>query len=194
MNINKKVIALIVGGLIVIAAIVYFVFFYNFNKGSEANPAANTPTPTKPTQSVTESPVPATIAPVTPAERAQQDASRLSLSFAERYGSSSNQSDFSNLSDLEVFMTDAMIERTRDFVAAEQAKATDMKAYSGIITKAVVADIKNFDDTAGTASALVKTKRQEQAGTSPRTYDQTLSLTLKKVGNQWKVDSAEWLK
>lgn len=193
MNINKKALALIAGGLVVIAAIIYFVFVRDYTK--TAPPATETATQPEVVAPVTvESLSPVSgVAPATKEELASQSAQRLALSFASRYGSSSNQSGFANLSDLEVFMTDAMIARTRAFVATELAKPTDNTKYSGVTTTSVTADLT--DSTPDAAQALVKTKRQETAvDGSVKNYDQSLRLTLKKVNDEWKVDSAEWLK
>lgn len=195
MNINKKALAVIVAGLLVIAAIIYLVFFYNYNKTAAPAPVDTAPpAEVKPISVESVSPV-STGTPASKAELATQSAQRLALSFAARYGSSSNQSGFSNLSDLEVFMTDAMIARTRAYVAAELVKPSDSSKYSGVTTTAVAADFKSLDDAAGTAQVTVKTKRQETAadGTT-KNYDQSLALSLKKVAGEWKVDSAEWLK
>ncbi len=195
MLINKKALGVVIAGLAVIAAIIYFVFIYNYNKTTVPPSTDTAPAEvTEPISVESVSPV-STGTPATKEELAVQSAQRLALSFAARYGSSSNQSAFSNLSDLEVFMTDALIERTRQYVAAEIAKPSDTSKYSGVTTTAVAAEFKTLDDAAGTAQATVKTKRQETAADgSLKNYDQSLALALKKVNGEWKVDSAEWLK
>jgi hypothetical protein len=58
-----------------------------------------------------------------------------------------------------------------------------------------VVEFTTFNETAGTAELVVKTKRQGTAQDGKvSTFDQNLSLTLKKVGSEWKVDTADWKK
>ncbi len=193
MNINKKALALIIGGLAVIAFIIYFVFIYDYNKTPAPADSQTAQPQTTVEPIVTESPKPASsVTPATKAELGREDVRRLAISFTERYGSSSNQSEFNNLSDLEVFMTPAMIERTRAYVSGELAKPADLRTYTGITTHGVVADVALTDGTE-TALAAVKTKRQETtADGKSKGYEQTLTLGLKKIDGSWKVDSAVW--
>ncbi len=187
--INKKVLALVLGGLILIALIIYFIFIHDFNKdktpgGDSGQPSTETPAPT------VEAPLP-TAPPRTEEEQTRDQVIQLSMSFAERYGSSSNQSDFSNLRDLEVFMTEAMQTRTKQYIATEQNKNVSTNEYQGVTTKAVVGTVMSI--TADTAEVLVKTKRQEiKAQGETKDYNQNLKLTLKKVGETWQVDSVAW--
>lgn len=189
---NKKALALIIGGLLILAAIIYFIFIYDYSPETE--------TPLTPGQSQTAEPVISKSEPqaqsggtVSAAEQSRDQAEKLAIYFAERYGSSSNQSDFSNLTDLEVFMTDALKAKTRAYIAAERVKTPAESEYSGIITKAAVAEFITFSETAGTAEGTVKTKRQEtKANGEIVSYDQALSIGLKKVDGEWKVDRADW--
>jgi hypothetical protein len=185
---NKKLIALIVSGLLVIALIIYFIFIYDFNKST--NPDDQ---PQKPVEAIAVvKDDPKIITPArTAEEQARDQATQLALSFTERYGSSSTQSDFSNLSDLEVFMTEEMQLRTQQFVKTEQAKSSTNLDYSGVTTKAIVAKFNSFEAT--TASAVVSTKRQEEDTNGDiNSYNQNLLLTMKKIDGEWKVDSAVW--
>ncbi len=190
---NKKLIALIVGGLIVLAAIIYFIFIYDYNSGNQ--PADNNTA----NQSNQPAPVVSTSTPeVVPGrersaeEKNRDDISQLSISFAERFGSSSSQADFSNLEDLELFMTPAMQARTESYIAAERKKPV-VAGYQGTITKAIIADTTAVSDSS--ATVVVKTKRQEtKEDAEPTTYSQNLNLSLQKINGEWKVDSAEWMK
>lgn len=186
---NKKVLALLLAGLIIIALIIYFIFIHDFNKqDTTGGTDQGTNTPAEVVS--TETPPPA--APVrTTEDQSRDQVNQLGMSFAERYGSSSNQADFSNLRDLELFMTPEMITRTRQYIATEQGKNPSMTEYTGVTTKAVVVNITSFSETA--AEVTVKTKRQEQnaAGTT-KDYNQNLKLTMKKLDNTWKVDTAAW--
>lgn len=190
---NKKALALIAGGLVLLALIIYFVFFYNFNKKTE-----NTNEPTG--QNTTAEPVvskpttPATNAtPRSAEEQSRDSANQLAIYFGERYGTSSTQADFSNLTELEIFMTDAMRDRTRAFVAAERKKVNGAPEYQSVVTQAILVNFVTFSDSSGTAEGTVKTKRQEtDAAGKVNSKDQDLSVVLKKVGGEWKVDQATW--
>ncbi len=192
---NKKVIILILGGLILIAAIIYFIFIFDYNKSVGPNGEnPQTPAAVDPTPAVTESPIPSTpTSAVSPEERSRDQVSRLALSFAERFGTSSSQSDFSNLEDLKTFMTEAFKVRIDAYISAEQAKAQPTAEYNGIVTKAVMADVRSYDEASGTSDVIVRTRRQEQKDAAVD-YDQSLKLSLKRSGTEWLVDSAEWLK
>lgn len=189
---NKKALALIIGGLVVLAAIIYFVFFFDF---SGSNKAVVTPPQSQSAEPVVSKsePTKASGETATAPEQSRDAAEKMAIYFADRFGSSSNQADFSNLTDLEVFMTDAMIARTRDFVAKERAKTPATSQYEGITTKAVIVEFTTYNEATGSADGIVKTKRQKTVSNGEKTsYDQQLSISLKKVKDVWKVDRADW--
>lgn len=191
---NKKALALIAAGLIILIAIVYFIFIYDF--GASKNQVTNT-TPTQQTGSA--EPVITKSSPTTkPTEtrsavdQSRDNATQLAISFAERYGTSSSQADFSNLIDAEVFMTTAFKDKTNKFIGIERNK-TATNSYQSIVTKAMIVDFSTFNETAGTAEGLVKTKRQNtDVDGKVTTVDQALAISLKKVGTDWKVEKADW--
>ncbi len=85
---NKKALALIAGGLVLLVLIIYFIFFYNFNK-----PAENTNETTG--QNTTAEPVISKTNPSTPsakprsAEEQRRDRdNQLAIYFSESYGTS----------------------------------------------------------------------------------------------------------
>jgi len=192
---NKKAIALIIAGLVIIVAIIYFIFIYDFS-GQSNQPATNTTStqqvnPAEPVVSKS-SPVTKATETRTEADQSRDNATQLAIFFTERYGTSSSQADFSNLTDSEVFMTDALKEKTNKFIATERNKAV-AGTYKSIITKAAVVEFSTFNETAGTADGIVKTKRRQTDTEGKITsYDQILSISLKKVGTEWKVDKADW--
>ncbi len=192
---NRKAIALLVGGLLVLAAIIYFIFFYEFGQ-PEQDPSSqtNTQVEAEPVISTTAPDAGPAVAVRTEAEKSRDAANQLAIFFTERYGTSSTQADFSNLVDSELFMTDAFKAVTEKYIAAERTKAL-AQAYSGITTKAIIAEFKTISEIAGTAEVTVRTKRQEvNDKKEANAYSQDLNLTLKKVGGDWKVDSAVWIK
>jgi hypothetical protein len=190
---NKKALAIIIGGLIVIAAIIYFIFIYNFN-----GPSTNTTTTeqTKPAEQVVSKSTPTekTAVALSAEEASQAAAQQLALSFTERYGTSSNQADFSNLIDAEIFMTTAFKSKTNAYIAAERVKA-NTGVYQSIVTNAALVNFKKFDDKAGIAEGLVSTRRRQTATDGKvDSFNQDLLISLKKVANNWLVDSADWQK
>jgi len=188
MNTKKKLIAIIVAGLLVIALIIYFIFIYDFNKTPDEGDGQQTPNQGN---VVSREVPPPPISEASPEAQARSQVTQLAMSFSERYGSSSNQAEFSNLTDLEIFMTPAMQEGTRQFVASEQAEGEIPTDYQGITTKSVVATITAI--TVDSAEVTVKTKRlEEKSNGEKNNYNQDLKLTMKKSGDTWLVDSAAW--
>ncbi len=124
----------------------------------------------------------------------EDDLKRLAASFAERFGSFSNQSNFRNIIDLRLFMSKEMLVWANEYVN-EKRLTTPSDIYYGISTKAVFTKMKNFDDSLGRALVLVKTRRREAVGTTDNTskiFDQDILIEFVKEGGQWKVRSARW--
>ena len=122
------------------------------------------------------------------------DLSRMAGSFAERFGSYSNQSNFSNIVDLKIFMSRRMKTWVDSFVT-EQQKTVQSDIYYGIITQAVGDEVLDIDDHAGQASIMVKTRRREATGSInnvSRVFDQAIIISFIKESGAWKVDSANW--
>lgn len=112
-------------------------------------------------------------------------------SFAERYGSYSNQSNYENLKDLYTFMTVRLRNETEAYVARESAN-TNTSSYFGVSTRAISA--KALEQTDSTAKFRLTTQRAEsQSGKpAPRIYYQDIELSFLSVAGEWKVDRAEW--
>ncbi len=114
---------------------------------------------------------------------------QLAMSFAERYGSYSNQADSKNILDLEPQMTQKMI----DYVETYLIKGVATTTYQGYDTKAILANVLKLDQSTGDAQIEVKTQRRyyNVSKTSEAVY-QNLLLQFKKDGSDWKVDYAKW--
>ncbi len=132
--------------------------------------------------------------PVRPTQQVELE--RLASSFAERYGSYSNQSNYSNLESLYFFMTDALKSETERFVATERAKRRDTSVYYGLTTRAVSVTTQVFAEKASYASFLVATVRRESIGSTSntRTYSQNALIEFRNIGGSWKVSKAAWQK
>jgi len=118
----------------------------------------------------------------------------IALTFAERFGSYSNQGNFSNLDDLIDLMTVRMKAWSDNYIATNKLLPGDDPDYYGVTTKALSVQILNFDKSLGRSEVTVSTQRQEARGNTinPRIFYQDLNLDLVDSGDGWKVDRAEW--
>lgn len=117
---------------------------------------------------------------------------KISSAFAERFGSYSNQSNFQNIRDLQIFMTDSMKRWSENYINSFTAR--DNSIYYGVTTKALNAQLIKYSEDKE-AEILVKTQRRESVGnTANSTISyQDISIKLKKErGDIWKVDGAFW--
>lgn len=200
---NRKYLGIIIiaAGLLLLAGIVYIIFFHKF-----APPAAETPpiseekataAPAKPQPTATVPPTPVvSIEPTAPAkkEMTTEDLGRLAALFAERFGSFSNHSNYGNIDDLRIFMSDKMKVWADNYITEAIARGGETNIYYGITTKAIIETVKQFDETGGRAEVLVKTRRREAAGaTSNASYfEQDILISFVKERGAWKVNSAYW--
>lgn len=120
----------------------------------------------------------------------EQVVTNLALTFAERYGTVSNQNPNQNLIDASSLMTAPY----RRLTLAGIRPATVAKTYEGTTTHAVAV---RFDKlTPGLrGTVIVTTSRQDFRGgrTDLAPYRQDLSLSVQAEDATWHVDSAVWL-
>jgi hypothetical protein len=122
----------------------------------------------------------------------KDDLSQLSASFAERFGSWSNQSNYSNISDLKMFMTTRMQAWANTYIAEQISKNNNASQYYGISTWAASEEVKDLNESDGTATIIVKTFRQETANSDKPAYEQNVQIKLVRENDVWKGDSAYW--
>src|SRR3989338_1989723 len=117
----------------------------------------------------------------------------IAMTFAERFGSYSNESNFSNLDDLKSLMTIRMKAWAESY-KAEKSNDSTASDFSGVTTQALSGEIQDLDESIGRAEILVNTQRRQAQGNpiNPEVYYQKLKLRLVKSCEGWKVDSAEW--
>lgn len=121
------------------------------------------------------------------------DAAKLSALFAERLGSFSNQSDYSNVTDLKILMTANMKDWADKYVADLRAQKYSGQYY-GIITKALTTKILSPEKD-GKIKIEIATERQESnVDVLSPSYLQKMTLELIKANGEWLVDSAYWEK
>ncbi|MFA6171169.1 MAG: hypothetical protein WCW77_05410 [Patescibacteria group bacterium] len=186
--------------LLLLAGIVYVFFFYNFKapapeeSDSTITDQSQEPAIVNTNTAVNTGKTNQTAPRVRKEEMNQEDLKRMAGSFAERFGSYSNQSDYSNIGDLMVFMTSRMEEWAGQYMNEAAKKGGNLNIYYGISTKAVTEEVKSFDKEAGLAVILVGTQRREATGmmTNASSFYQNIEISFKKEGSAWKIDSAIW--
>ncbi|NCO80143.1 hypothetical protein GW884_02530, partial [Candidatus Falkowbacteria bacterium] len=94
---------IIILGLVIIAGIIYVIFFLKFSPASQTaleeqavTPVALTQTP-EPIATTTAEQTTVRISPIKKTEVDQEDLVRIATAFSERFGSFSNQSDYGNV-------------------------------------------------------------------------------------------------
>jgi len=204
---EKKLIGIIIIllSLILIGVIIYFLFFSNiFGGGNEIGNDA--PKQEVPVIDTTVKEKPLEITPVIkenkqitinvePKSVNKEMLAQIASSFAERFGSYSNQSNYSNVNDLRIFMSQSMENWADSYIKENRAKAQANDIYYGITTKSVSSEVKDFDDALGKSTILIKTRRREALGTTnnvSKTYNQDILITFVKEKGAWKVNSAYW--
>jgi len=205
MNNNKKLgIFIIVTGLLIIIAIIYFFFVRNKETVIETVPPDNTSTVQLPVINETSSSTPGDrprnyqqydISKEAEHKTNSDDMAKLATAFAERLGSYSNQSNYSNFEDLNIFMTQSMRDWASSYVEKMRAENPYSGSYYGVTTKAVSTEVVNFNDAQGVAEVIVGTQRKETSiNGGENNYQQDLRLNFVKESGEWLVDGAYWLK
>ncbi len=123
----------------------------------------------------------------------EEQLKRTSSLFIERFGSYSNQSNFSNVSDLKIYMSANMKKWADDFVEKNNIDR-DVSVYYGITTKSISQKIEFINEEDGEAKILVNTLRRESGGnlSEDNSFYQEVSVRFVLEKNFWKVDSANW--
>lgn len=200
-------ILIIIIGLILIALIIYFGFLRKSPSTGPEGAATTTPTVTS------QLPTGPEVSTTTPSDKPRnyqkydisQEASRptgaadlakRAMLYSERLGSYSSQSDYSNFTDLKIYMTDSLRVWSDKYVA-ELKSQVKSSAYYGIETKALTTELKSFDDKAGTADIVITTERRESTekigGGEP--FIQKIDLSfVKTASGDWLMDKAYWEK
>lgn len=187
---NIIIITVVAITLVLIIALVWWLFFLKKPQPSPTNPSAIEVPVTLPQASsgLTNE----NQSPVSEPEL-ESSLKAIASTFAERFGSYSNQSNFSNLAALRDLMTVRMKAWADSYQASQLA--ADNAVYYGVTTQALSAQITAFEESLGQAEIVVTTRKEEAKGSTinPRVSYQDLKLQLVKTGEGWKVDSAEWL-
>ena len=118
----------------------------------------------------------------------------IARSFAERFGTYSNQNNFENIEHLIPYMTERMKQWATNYLEEKRANPVYAGIYHGITTKSLSIDTVSYDTNAGTAEFMIKTQRRESTGStsnSQLTY-QDIQIKFRRDQGIWKVDEAWW--
>lgn len=210
MNSNRKTvgITIVILGLLIIALVIYL-FIINKPQTQEPEVVNNTPDGTGQLPSANEGE--GGVNESTPGDKPRNyqqydisqeethqtneiDLVKLAQAFAERFGSYSNYSNYSNFSDLKIFMTKSMQAWAQNYVADLKTQSQASDEYFGVSTKAVSSQVVEYTEGSDMAVIMVKTVRSENVSQleDSKNYNQDIEITLKKVNNDWLVDSAYW--
>jgi hypothetical protein len=206
---NKKIfyIIAIILIIILIAAIAYLFYakklsLTNLHPQQLGNLIMNKNQPAKEVKKISfngneQQPIEKKIATATPAEMTKDEVARAATSFAERFGTYSNQANYRNITEAKIFMTARMQTWADSYLTQLRAASSTANIYYGITTRAVAKEIKDFDPAGGSAEILVHTRRQEANGSMNnigKTFSQDITIKLIKSANTWLIDSAVWEK
>ncbi|PIT94285.1 hypothetical protein COT98_04465 [Candidatus Falkowbacteria bacterium CG10_big_fil_rev_8_21_14_0_10_39_9] len=124
-----------------------------------------------------------------------EDLRKVAMSFAERFGSYSNQANYGNIEDLKIFMSPKMQDWADDYVVSLRNQNKDNSVYYGITSVAISGEVKQFNDKTGAGEVLVSTQRREVIGNSePKVFTQNVLIIFEKIKGDWKAASATWQK
>ncbi len=195
---NRKLfgIFIIVVSVLLLFLVVYFVWFYEWGAQSvEKVEQEVVQTQEQAIQATLPSETTIKLEKTSPPEKRelnQEDLVKMAGAFAERFGSYSNHSNYGNITDLKIFMSESMQDWADSFIAENRGEYSGI--YYGITTKAITKEVKSYNSALGKASILVQTQRKESTGNmgNEKVFYQDIVIDFIKEDGAWKVDSAVW--
>lgn len=183
---NKIILA-----IVIVLVILGLILFFIFRKKDSPVDINEIPTIGIIPGFIDEDSIPPTI---TKEPKTQSTLTAIAVTFAEKFGSYSNQVNFENFKDLEPLMTNNMKKWTEQYVAQENNRENGSEEFFGVTSRALKADIIALDEAETSAQFIVNMQREETQGSPPRirVYYQKLLLYIVRDGVNWKIDSAEW--
>ncbi|OGY70149.1 MAG: hypothetical protein A3H59_01975 [Candidatus Jacksonbacteria bacterium RIFCSPLOWO2_02_FULL_43_9] len=135
--------------------------------------------------------------PISEQERKERQMERFVSTFIERFGTFSNQNEFSNLEALKMVTTEQFYQWARRYGLGMMAD-NDSSVYYGITTQAlnVSIDFSQQENPDAKRVYTVVTQRAEARGFEGNTmlFPQNADVELIKEGDQWLVNSVFWKK
>jgi hypothetical protein len=204
-NQKKWGVFIVLVGLLLLFLVIYFTFFRN-------QPAEVVVEEERESDFIAELPAEEIISTTTPSDKPRDqrnydisqeeereadvnDVSKLAMSFAERLGSYSSQSNYSNIVDLQLFMTPAMKDWSYTYIEKLKEENPSTKYY-GISTYALSSEILSYDESMGRARILVITQRKEISDdfSDENLFQQNIAIDLVKLDERWMLSGAYWQK
>ncbi|MFA5420470.1 MAG: hypothetical protein WC280_00375 [Patescibacteria group bacterium] len=123
----------------------------------------------------------------------EDDFAKNASSFAQRFGSYSNQSDYGNLTDLKYIMSESMANWATGYIRDLKNNSSSVDEHYDIKTNAFLSpEVRGYSAQASRIEVLVSTDRLEVIGANSRSFKQDILITFIKEGGEWKVNSAIW--
>jgi hypothetical protein len=182
---KRIIIGSLISALVIIIALIIWWFLFR----RPQTPVIAPPTPTSTAPAVTAVPA---INPASEQRIAEEKSyplglKQLAMSFAERYGSYSSDEPSLNLSDLESFMTNRLVNSGKLKPQIDAASPV----FIGFSSKALLSDLTQITPTA--ATIIVRLQRVQTTGQGiTNTFYSNLRLDAVKIGDTWKIDDAAW--
>jgi hypothetical protein len=122
-----------------------------------------------------------------------EDVLKLAMSFTERIGSFSNQSDYRNITDAQLFMTNSLREWSKSYINRLKAE-NPVDSFYSISTSSLSTKTIKYNESSGEAEVMVTTHRSENKEdvSGENTWQEDLLLELKKENDIWKVNAIYW--
>ena len=118
----------------------------------------------------------------------------IARNFAERFGSYSSDSNFENITKLEIYMSASLKKWAENYVADQQAKTSVDDPYYGVTTRALSLTTDLIDEKGGKAEFTVSTQRnQTKLNEESEIIYQNIKLKFILENDEWKVNEANWL-
>lgn len=189
-----KIVILIIGGLIAIAAIAYFVFL-PFFKGSEKTPGANANLPSGALTNANAPAAPKNANNPPPPSSVDPEVEQISVArsvartFAERLGTYTSDNGLTNLTDLKDISTSAVWKYIDGEYRRGIMKSLPASGYYSVVCTAMKTEVVPSGDNE--VSARVSMQKAESGAVTGTSYI-TLNLKLKDIDGFWVVSWLEW--
>lgn len=128
------------------------------------------------------------------AQKQQAGPKTIAITFVERIGSFSNQSNFVNIDEINPLMSASFKKWAEEYIRKEKAKQKEGSEYYGIETRVISHEFLNFDYENGKAELRLNTQRTEYKGNQriSQTKYQKAYVALVREGDRWLVDVMRW--
>lgn len=190
MDKNKKIIILIVLCVVVVLGIIIY-----FVATREKSPTPDQDaTPIKKVVIDKESAAKVVLPPPTDSEKQAASVKNIALSFAERFGTFTNQSNYQSFNDLKPVLTAATQVWLQNSYLPMLMKEHDPRGFFyRIVTDARTAEI--LEQTATSVKVKIAAQREETKGdAAPQSFIQNLVIDLVLENNNWLINGVYWEK